>query len=484
MSYPLETIVSRAKRRWFVYPWSDIYGGLANTWDFGPYGSLLRKNILDAWWKFFVQEQANIYGIDGAILMHPKVWEASGHVWWFNDPLIDDKNTWERFRADKLIEDALTKAVKKYGEDAVLQKIQEEIDSKISNLVPDSWINEQQYQYITYYKIKNPISQKEANWTEIRKFSLMLSTHLWVIEDDSSKVRLRPETAQAMFVDYKNVIDTMRVRLPFGLAQVGKSFRNEITPGNFLFRTREFEQMEIQMFVEKDDANRQFDDFIKKSWFFLEERLGLQKDHLRNRDHAKDELAHYASQACDFEYQFPRWWWELQGVHDRWTFDLNAHQKTSGVDMQYHDPISGQRFIPNVVELSLGLSRVIVTVMLDAYQEESYKDGNGKDATRTVLKFHKNIAPIKFAILPLIKKDEKQVQIAKDLFQKLSQDYMCEYDEWWAIGKRYRRQDEIGTPFCLTIDHQSVEDWTLTIRDRDTMEQKRIKTEDIDSFLL
>jgi len=480
MTYPLETIVAWAKRRWFVYPWSDIYGWLANSWDYGPYGSLLRKNIADLRWKFFVQQNANIYGIDGAILMHPKVREASGHVWGFNDPLIDDKKTWERFRADKLIEDNLTIWIEKYGEDAVLANIRDGLWKDIPNLVPDSWTEQQQYDYMIKYKVKNPITKKDAERTNVRKFSLMLSTQLGVIEWDSAKVRLRPETAQAMFVDYKNVLNTMRVRLPFGLAQIGKAFRNEITPGNFLFRTREFEQMEIQMFVEADDAARQFEDFMDKSWDFWLDKLWIKKENLRNRDHADDELAHYASQARDFEYKFPRGWWELQWVHDRGTYDLTAHQEKSGKDMQYHDPISGKRFVPNVVELSMWLSRTVVTTMLDAYEEETYVDGNGKGATRVVLRFHKNIAPIKFAILPLIKKDENQIKIAKDVFDRLSQHYMCEYDEGGAIGKRYRRQDEIWTPYCITVDHQSVEDGTVTIRDRDSMEQKRVKIEEIE----
>lgn len=479
MTHSLETIVSWAKRRAFVYPGSDIYGGLANAWDYGPYGAQLRKNILDAWWKFFVQKRPNIVGIDGALLMHPKVREASGHVGGFNDPLIDDKNTGERFRADKLIEDDLEKKRPDYDDDAALQAA---ISAKygVNNLVPDSRSFETQYEYIVGEDIRNPNKKKEkADWTNVRAFSMMLATKLGVIEDDSAKVWLRPETAQAMFVNFRNVVDTTRLRLPFGLAQVGKAFRNEITPGNFLFRTREFEQMEIQMFVTDEMSEQQFQEFQDMSWEYWLQVIGLKQDNLRNRDHADDELAHYARAARDFEYKFPRGWGELQGIHDRTDFDVNQHQEHSSKDLQYSDPHTGQRFVPHVVELSMGLSRTILTVMLDAYDEETYTDSNGREQTRVVVRFAPNIAPVRFALFPLIKKDEDQVRIAHELFGRLAEDFVCEYDESGAIGKRYRRQDEIGTPYCITIDHDSVTDQTVTIRDRDSMQQVRIGIDEL-----
>ncbi len=481
MTHKLETIVSWCKRRGIVYPGSDIYGGLANSWDYGPYGSLLRKNIYDQWWKFFVQEQPNIMGIDGAILMNPKVWEASGHVGGFYDPLIDDKKTGERFRADKIIEDHIEAKRKDHSEDEILAHIKKQYG--VDNVVPDSWELTTQHQYIIEENIKNPNSKKDADWTDVRTFSLMLSTKLGVIEDDSAKVWMRPETAQAMFVNFKNVIDTTRARLPFGLAQIGKAFRNEITPGNFLFRTREFEQMEIQMFLRAEDAAHWYKKFEKMSWEFWTQRVGLNKDNLRNRDHASDELAHYASQARDFEYQYPWGWGELQGIHDRGDFDVSAHQEMSGKDMRYSDPYTGERFIPHVVELSMWLSRTVVTTLLDAYDEETYTDQNEREQTRVVARFNKNIAPIKYAILPLIKKDEKQVAIAHDIYKKLAENWMCEYDDGWAIGKRYRRQDEIGTPFCITVDHQTLDDGTVTIRHRDSMEQKRVSQDALASFM-
>ena len=483
--FPLETIVSRAKRRGFVYPWSDIYGWLANAWDLWPYGTQLRKNILDAWRQFFVQEQPNIVGIDGALLMHPRVWEASGHVWGFNDPLIDDKNTGERFRADKIIEDYFESLRKSESKDdnGLLEQFRDTY--QINNLVPDSRSLETQHTFIVWENIKNPNNKKkDADWTEVRTFSLMLATQLWVIEDDSSKVWLRPETAQAMFVNFRNVIDTTRLRLPFGLAQVGKAFRNEITPWNFLFRTREFEQMEIQMFLTPELSDTWFARFQEMSREFWTQRLGFRKENLRNRDHAWDELAHYANQARDFEFQYPRGWGELQWIHDRTDFDVKAHQETSWKNLQYTDPQTWQRFIPHVVELSMGLSRTLLTSMLNAYDEEEYQDGNWKQQTRVVARFHPNIAPVKFAILPLIKKNQDQVTFAEELFTRLSKEYVCEYDDGGAIGKRYRRQDEIGTPYCLTIDHDTVDPdstnyQTVTIRDRDSMEQKRISLDEI-----
>lgn len=479
--FSLDTIVAWSKRRGFVYPGSSIYGWLANAWDYGPYGSQLKKNIQDQRWNFFVQQQPNIMGIDGAILMHPQVRETSGHVQGFNDPLIDDKNTGERFRADKLIEDDIENKRADQTDDEILAHVRTHYD--VESLIPDARTLEQQHAYILQENISNPNTKKKPDWTEVRTFSLMLSTQLGVVSDTSDAVRLRPETAQAMFVNFKNVIDTTRLRLPFGLAQVWKAFRNEITPGNFLFRTREFEQMEIQMFVQEDDADTRFHQFETMSKQFWQDIVWLSDRYLRTRDHGPDELAHYASKARDIEFQFPRGRGELQWIHDRWTYDVSAHQEASNKDMRYQDPYTGQRFVPYVIELSMWLGRTVVTAMLDAYDEEVYIDQNEKEQTRVVARFHKNIAPVSFAILPLIKKDTEQVQLAHKLYGQLAKEYLCEYDERGAIGKRYRRQDEIGTPYCLTIDHQSLEDNTVTIRDRDSMKQHRVSINDIQKYM-
>ncbi len=479
MTYPLETIVARAKRRWFVYPGSDIYGWLANAWDYGPYGIQLKKNIQDLRWKTFVQQREDMIWLDAQILMHPRTWEASWHVGNFNDPMIDDKKTGERFRADKLIEDKIALIMEQAGEKGTLQAISKVYG--VNNLIPESWTFDQMYAFISEEIPNNPNNNKKADWTEVRKFNMMFSTYQWVLASDENKVRLRPETAQGIFVNFKNVMDTTRMRIPFWIAQIGKSFRNEITPGNFLFRTREFEQMEIEYFVENDadKAMEKFNEWKEQSQDFWYNKMGFNAENLKFRDHESDELSHYSQATVDVEYNYPRGWGELQWLAYRTDFDLKQHQEFSGKDMQYHDPHTGKRYIPHVIEPSFGLSRTVLAAMIDAYEEETYTDGNGNESTRVVLRFHKNIAPIKFAILPLVKKDEKQVALARDIFHKLSQDYMCEYDDGWAIGKRYRRQDEIGTPYCITIDHQSLEDGTVTMRDRDSMGQERVKIENV-----
>jgi len=362
--------------------------------------------------------------------MHPKVWEASGHVWWFNDPLIDDKKTWERFRADKLIEDHMSHGFKELNDSEILSQIQKDIDSNIASIVPDSWTNDQQYKYIIFYKLRNPNTKKDADWTEIRKFSLMLATKLGVIEDDSAKIWLRPETAQAMF-------------------------------------------------VKPEESQEQFDKFVEQAWYFWKQIIGIKEENMRTRDHWKDELAHYARQAKDYEFKFPRWRGELNWIHDRTDFDVKAHQEYSSKNLMYNDPMTGQRYIPFVIELSMWLSRAILTTMANAYDEETYTDGNWNEQTRIVARFHPNVAPIRYAIIPLIKKDEKQVAIAKKLYKDLTMKYMCEYDDSGNIGKSYRRQDEIWTPYCITIDNQTLVDWTVTVRERDTMKQERKKIEEI-----
>jgi len=456
-------------------------------------------------------------GMDSQILMHPKVWEASGHVENFDDPLIDDKNTKERFRADKLIEEKILNLLKERRKklwddwnwektskevhivpwlrnmihndnfDNANQYVLDNIKKKywVSSLVSESRTFEQMYNFIVWERIKNPNSKRDPNWTEVRKFEMMFYTYQGVIHDEENKIWLRPETAQGIFVNFKQVMDTTRMRLPFGIAQMGKAFRNEITPGNFLFRTREFEQMEIEYFVENDTEvglkylQKWKDD--SEDWWL--NKLWMNKEKIKFREHEKDELSHYSAGTFDVEYEYPRGRGELQGIAYRTDFDLKQHMEHSGKDLQYHDPVSGKRFVPHVIEPSFGLSRTVLAVMMDAYDEEKYVDGNEKEATRIVARFHKNIAPIKFAILPLIKKDEKQVGIAKKIFEDLSQNYMCEYDEGGAIGKRYRRQDEIGTPYCITVDYQSVDDGTVTVRDRDTMEQKRVKIGELGNIM-
>lgn len=474
MKKSLDSVVSRAKRKWFVYPWSDIYWGLANSWDYWPYWTLLRKNIVDLILKRFVQKRQDMVYLDAALLMHPKVWESSGHVSGFNDPLIDDKKTWERFRADKLIEDFFEniREDKKYSDDDIKSEF------KLRNLVPDSRDLEELYNFFIENNIKNPNTKKTAERTKVRKFSLMLSTQLWVIEDSWSKVWLRPETAQWVYVNFRNIVDTTRMKVPFGAIQIWKAFRNEITPWNFIFRTREFEQAEIQYFVEPWTSWKFFSHFEEEHWKFWLEDIGLNKENLRQRDHDKDEMAHYAAKARDFEYKFPWGWGELQWIHDRTDFDLKNHQEHSWSIMQYVD-WNGKRYIPHVVETALWIWRAMITVMVDSYDEEEYIDSNWNQEQRTVIRFNKKVAPIKFTIMPLIRKSKEMLEISNEIFDDLSNRYMCEYDERWAIWKRYRRQDEIWTPYCVTVDHQSIEDWTVTVRDRDSMEQIRVPKDQI-----
>jgi len=469
MWFSLETIVARAKRKGFVYPNSEIYGWLANAWDFGPYGSLLKKNIADLWTKHFTQERDDILFMDTTIIAHPTTWKASGHLASFADALIDDKKTGQRFRADKLIEDFFEKNRDGLDDEALAKKLW------VKNLSPESRGNEGMREFIVKHIPKNPESKKEADWTECRHFNLMLDTHLGPVANESSKVYMRPETCQSLFTDFKAILDTTRARIPFGLAQIGKAFRNEITPGQFLYRTREFEQMEIEYFVE-NDADKAMEVYNKRkenSMHYWTNIIGIHPDHLRFKDHEK--LAHYAAAATDVEYQYPRGFGEIQGVHNRTDFDLRQHQEVSGKDMQYADPFTGKRYIPWCIEASFGLGRTVMVTMLEFYDEEKLEN----EETRVVVRFPKQLAPIKFAILPLVKKDEKQVEMAQKIFKHLSKTYKCEYDDGWAIGKRYRRQDEIGTPYCITVDHQSIEDGTVTIRERDSMKQERVKADEI-----
>jgi len=446
----MEKVVALCKRRGFIYPGSEIYGGLANTWDYGPYGTELKNNIKQHWWKTFVQERDDIVGLDSSILMNPKVWEASGHVNSFSDPLMDCKNCKERVRGDKLIE-------KKLGVEAAVGKTLKEIGEIIKK-----------------ENIKCPKCGK-CDFTEARSFNLMFKTHQGVIEETASAVYLRPETAQGIFVNFKNIVQTCRQKIPFGIAQIGKSFRNEITPGNFTFRTREFEQMEIEYFVspkEKKEIKKIFDEWKKDCYDWYVE-IGGKKKNLRYREHKKDELSHYSTMTFDIEYKFPFGWGELMGLAYRGDFDLAQHENYSGANLKYTDPATNEKYIPHVIEPSFGAERSVLTILLDAYDEDKIDKEE-----RTVMRFAPNIAPIKVAIFPLVKK-EKLIKVSKKIFDELKGEMKVEYDESGTIGKRYRRQDEIGTPYCITVDFDTLEDKKVTLRDRDTTKQKRVAIKDL-----
>ena len=450
----MEKIVALCKGRGYVYAGSEIYGGLSNTWDYGPLGVEYKNNVKRAWWKKFVTESPYNVGLDCAILMNPQVWVASGHVGGFSDPLMDCKECKARHRADKLIEDFCHEK----GEDIVV----------------DGWSNDEMLSYIHENNINCPDCGKH-NFTDIRKFNLMFKTFQGVTEDAKAEIYLRPETAQGIFVNFKNVARTSRKKVPFGIAQVGKSFRNEITPGNFIFRTREFEQMELEFFCKPGTDLEWF-----KYWkdycrdFLLS--LGMKEENIRLRDHSPEELSHYSNATTDIEFMFPFGWGELWGIADRTDFDLTQHQNHSGESMEYIDQITNERYVPYVVEPSLGADRVALAFLCEAYDEEEVGEGD----VRTVLRLHPELAPVKAAILPLSKKLGDK---ADEVYQKLIKKYNCEYDDAGSIGKRYRRQDEIGTPVCITIDFETLEDEAVTVRDRDTMEQKRIKIDELDGFM-
>ncbi len=493
MAFPLETIVAWAKRKWFVYPGSQIYGGLANAWDYGPYGSQLKKNIADAWWNFFVNQRNDMIGMDTAILAHPRTWDASGHTENFGDFLIDDKKTGQRFRPDKLIEDHIEKQKKKSSEAAVLADIQENI--WVSNLIPEARWAEGMKKYFDHYGLKNPDTWADAERTEIRKFNLMLYTYLGPIHNEENKVWMRPETCQSMFTNFKNICDTTRMRVPFGMAQIGKAFRNEITPGQFLYRTREFEQMEIEYFVpaNKEESQKYFDKWKEDCMIFWKEIIQLKPDNVKFREHEQDELSHYSLGTFDVEYAYPWGWGELQGLANRGSWDLTRHQEFSQQDMQYKDPKTGERYIPWVIEPSFGLSRTVMAVMMDCYDEEvlseeTDENGNTKKDTRIVARFPFAIAPVKFAILPLIEKNDEMVTMGEEIFKTLSKRVKCEFDTSGNVGKRYRRQDEIGTPYCITIDYDSInpesENYkTVTIRHRDSMAQERVAIYNLTDYI-
>ena len=452
----MEKLVALCKNRGFIFPGSEIYGGLANTWDFGPLGVEFKNNVKKAWWKKFVQETPYNTGLDCAILMNTRTWKASGHLGGFSDPLMDCRSCKARHRADNLVEDYCKK---------------HNLDIKVESMDNDALES-----FITEKKINCPVCGK-SDFTSIRKFNLMFKTFQGVTEDTVNTVYLRPETAQGIFVNFKNVQRSSRLRVPFGIGQIGKSFRNEITPGNFIFRVREFEQMELEFFCKPGTDLEWFSywkDYCKN--FLLS--LGLKEENLKLRDHSPEELCFYSKATTDFEYNFAFGWGELWGIADRTDYDLTQHQNTSGQDMSYFDDEKKEKYIPYVIEPSLGADRVVLAFLCAAYDEENLGTEEKPDM-RTVLHFHPALAPVKIGVLPLSKKLNEG---AEKIYAQLSKKFNCEFDDRGNIGKRYRRQDEIGTPFCVTYDFESENDGAVTVRDRDSMEQERIKIEDLDAY--
>ena len=472
----IDILTSLSKRRGFVFQSSEIYGGLASTWDYGPLGVELKRNIKDLWWKSIVTANENVVGMDSAILMHPKVWEASGHVENFHDPLIDNKETKKRYRVDHLLNDQ---------EDGV-------IDSLLSYFkIENNFDNDDECYQAIISKLMDldssgdvmktcgvidPFNKNLGDWTDLRQFNLMFKTHMGPVQESGAEIYMRPETAQGIFVNYLNVQSTARQKLPFGIAQIGKAFRNEITTGNFIFRTREFEQMEMEFFCHIDDTKKWLKHWSEErlNWF---KNLGINEDKLRLRAHGDDELAHYSSACFDVEYQFDFGWSELEGIADRGTFDLDQHIEHSGKKLTYFDTVNNKHFVPAVVETSAGVDRAFLTVLADAYTEEEV---NGEN--RVLLKLSPKIAPTTVAVFPLMNKLDMP-EIAQKLTADLREDYSAFYDAGGSIGKRYRRQDEAGTPFGITVDHDTLSDNTVTLRNRDTMEQSRISIDQASSAI-
>ena len=450
----MKDIVNLCGNRGFVYPWSEIYGGLANSWDYGPYGSLLKENIKNLWLKEFIQKRTDNMLIDASLIMNPKVWEASWHIWGFSDPLMDCKKCKSRFRADKLIDNKIeNKWVSEpswYAWDKTDSKVLDKIVKDLKIECPDC---------------------KSYDFTDIKKFNLMLKTFLWVTDDSSSLAYLRPETAQWQFVDFANVARTSRRKLPFGIAQVGKSFRNEITPGNFIFRTREFEQMELEYFVTPWEDDEAFSLWKSESERYLVDIIWLKKENIRFTPIKKEELPHYSKEAWDFDYKYPFGWWEIETLANRTDYDLKAHMNASKQNISYFDTVNNKRFLPYVIEPAMWLWRITLAALCDAYTITE---------DRTYLKFEPRIAPIKVWVLPVVK---KLADIAKPIYSMLAEDFVCEYDDVWSVGKRYARMDEIWTPFCVTIDSNNYEDWNVTLRFRDSMEQEIVKISELNNFI-
>jgi len=451
----MEKIVSLCKSRGYIYAGSEIYGGLANSWDYGPLGVEFKNNVKKAWLKKFVQESKYNVGLDSAIIMNPKTWEASGHLNGFSDPLIDCKECKSRFRADKIIEE---------------YAFEKKIDIKVEGVSDEDLVK-----LLYEHKVVCPKCGK-LNYTEIRKFNLMYKTFQGVTEDSLSTVYLRPETAQGIFVNFKNVARTTRRKIPFGVAQIGKAFRNEITPGNFIFRTREFEQMELEFFCKPGEDLKWFGYWRKYAVDFLL-NLGMKEENIRLRDHEKEELSHYSNATTDIEFRFPFGFGELWGIADRTDYDLKQHMKFSGEDMNYLDTLTNERYVPYCIEPSVGCDRLLLSFLCNAYEEEEISEGD----TRIVLKLHPFLAPIKIGILPLSKKLSEKTE---EIYHNLSKKYMCDFDDAGSIGKRYRRYDEIGIPYCITYDFDSETDNSVTIRDRDTMVQTRVNIEELENWFL
>ncbi|HEY9900150.1 MAG TPA: glycine--tRNA ligase [Pantanalinema sp.] len=476
----MDKIVSLCKRRGFIFQSSEIYGGLASTWDYGPLGVLLKNNVKAAWWRAVVQERDDVVGLDAAILMAPEAWKASGHLETFHDPLVDCKSCKQRFRADHLIEavakthasgEKVSKLVKK-GADSFAGELAAYLENHpIEEMLKDK----NRVQWALSNMLCPNCGSNEL--TEPRNFNLMFKTFMGPVEDSAAVVYLRPETAQGIFVNFKNVQTATRRKPPFGIAQIGKSFRNEITPGNFTFRTREFEQMEIEYFCPPDEADKWFESWVEARWSWYT-KLGMKAENLRKRGQGPDELAHYSKGCFDFEYRFPFGWSELEGIANRTDYDLKRHQEYSGKDLKHFDEESRESFVPYVIEPSAGADRATLAFLVDSYDEETDEKGE----TRVVLRFHPALAPIKVAVLPLSKKPELKGPSRK-IHEALAKRFFVEYDETGSIGKRYRRQDEIGTPFCVTIDFDSLEDKSVTVRERDTMSQVRLKVEELIPYL-
>lgn len=463
----LDTIISLAKRRGFVFQSSEIYGGLNGFWDYGPLGVELLNNIKQSWWKEMTYRD-DIVGVDAAIIMHPKTWVASGHVAQFSDPMIDNKTSKARYRADNLIEEFIQK---------LRTKNKTELAQEIEDKLNKCQLNEDYYKIILDYSIPDPVSGS-TDWTEVRNFNLMFKTFVGPVEDESGIVYLRPESAQGIFVNFKNVMDTARLKPPFGIAQIGKAFRNEINTKNFLFRTREFEQMEMQYFIKPGTEQEWFDYWKEQRWnWYL--KMGLKPERLKWKVHEK--LAHYANNAVDIEYEFPFGFGEIEGIHSRTNFDLTNHQTHSGKKMEYVDTVNQDRYIPYVVETSGGVSRTFMAFLCNAYDEEKIID-EGKEETRVVLRFNPNLAPITLAVFPLVNKDGMP-EFAHKIYKDMQKYFRVQYDTSGAIGRRYRRQDEIGTPFCVTVDGQTLLDNTVTIRSRDSMLQDRIDVSQIRNYI-
>ncbi len=450
----MDKLVSLCKSRGIIFQGSEIYGGMGNTWDYGPIGVEIKNNIKRAWWKRFVQESENSFGVDAAILMNPRVWDASGHTTSFSDPKMDCKSCKTRHRADNLIENYCDK-------------------HKIAGIVPDKMTNEEMEAFIEEHKIACPVCGNH-NFTSIRQFKLMFETSRGVTEDNTDKIYLRPETAQGEFVNFLNVQRSMRAKVPFGIAQIGKAFRNEITPGNFIFRTIEFEQMEHQWFCKEGTDHQYYEQFKQKAFNFLTS-IGFNPEHLRFKDH--DKLAHYAKAACDIQFLYPMGWQELNGIHNRTNYDLSRHQEYSGKSMLYMDPVTNEKYVPYVIEYSIGADRLMLAVLCEAYHEETLENGE----VRNVLKLPPCLSAYKACVLPLMKKDHSER--ARELHQMLAKEFMCDYDESGSIGKRYRRQDEIGTPYCITVDENTLTNNTVTIRDRDTMEQITLPINEVSNYI-